>query len=342
MDIANISARPDLDTWLAERHLNGHWNHDGERAGKIKATLWKWPDIYAGLMKASEIVPMDQTGRRTIQMRVPGMNGRMSNTIHMSVQCVMPGEIAKAHRHAAAAVRFIIKGTEGAYTVVEGERIPFRTGDFLTTPSMTYHDHYNFGTEPVMWLDGLDSELVGSVLGVSLGDEFPADQQPVTKPDGLTARVTGHARPLWMKSDLPTPPFCYTWEDTLATFNSLKEAESEGDPYNGYLLTYTHPVTDGPTLPTFACEIQLLTPRLHTKTHRHLSTTIYQVFKGQGATEVDGEMLEWSEGDIFVIPAWSWHRHENRQDQDSILYSMNDWPAIQSLGLFREEGKLNE
>ena len=339
MDITSVAEVKDLDTWLAERNLNGHWHHDGGPREKIKPTLWKWADIYTGLMKASELVPMDQTGRRTVQMRVPGLTGRMSNTTHMSVQCVMPGEIAKAHRHAAAAVRFIIQGGEDAYTVVEGERIPFRTGDFLTTPSMTYHDHYNFGKEPVMWLDGLDSELVGSIVGVSLGNEFPADQQPVTKPEGLTASITGHARPLWMKGELPTPPFCYPWEDTLATLQKLKESETEGDPYNGLLLTYTHPVTGGPTLPTFACELQLLTPRLRTQTHRHVSTTIYQAFQGQGATLVDGELLEWSKGDIFVVPAWSWHSHENRSDDDSILYSMNDWPALKALGLYQEEGK---
>ena len=97
--------------------------------------------------------------------------------------------------------------------------------------------------------------------------------------------------------------------------------------------------TGGPTLPTFACELQLFTPKMATKAHRHISTTIYQVFKGQGATEVEGEVLEWSEGDIFVIPPWAWHSHENRTDGDSILYSMNDWPALKSLGLYREEGR---
>ena len=41
------------------------------------------------------------------------------------------------------------------------------------------------------------------------------------------------------------------------------ESEVEPDPYDGYLLTYTNPITGGPTLPTFACELQLLTPNLN-------------------------------------------------------------------------------
>jgi len=336
VEIDSVTNIAGLDAWLKERNLNGHWHHDGERQ-EFDPCLWKWGDIYAGLTKAAELVPMDATGRRTVQMRVPSMGDRMSNTIHMSVQCVMPGELAKAHRHTAAAVRFIIKGSEKAYTVVEGEPIPMRTGDFLTTPGWTYHDHCNEGDEPVMWLDGLDSRLVS--IGKSLGNPYEADRQPIKNPEGFSAKTMGKARPLWMTSEHPTPPFRYAWEDTAATLEALKESETDGDPYNGLLLTYTHPITGGPTLPTFACELQLLTPKLHTKTHRHISTTIYQVFKGKGATEVDGQVLEWSEGDIFVIPPWAWHSHENRADDDSILYSMNDWPALKALGLYREEGK---
>jgi len=334
VDLTTVGDIPGLDAWLKERNLNGHWNHDAERE-QFKPFLWKWDDIRDGLMKATELVPMDATGRRTVQLRNPGLGGRMSNTIHMSVQCVMPGEIAKAHRHSAAAIRFVIKGVDGAFTVVEGEPVPMRTGDFITTPNWTYHDHYNEGDEPVMWLDGLDVRLVG--IGKMLGEPHARDQQERTRPVGFSGRTLGHVKPAWLKSEHPTPPFRYAWEDTYSTLQALKESETEGDPYNGILLTYTHPLNGGPTLPTFACELQLLTPKLMTRTHRHISTTIYQVFQGEGATVVDGERMEWSEGDIFVVPPWSWHSHENRRDDDTILFSMNDWPALQALGLYREE-----
>ena len=175
----------------------------------------------------------------------------------------------------------------------------------------------------------------------SRGDVFAPtqDQQPRTSPVGFSGKTLGHVKPTFIKSEHPTPPFRYAWEDTLETLEALKESETEGDPANGLLLTYTHPLTGGPTLPTFACELQLLTAKQQTKSHRHLSTTVYQVFKGEGATVVDGQRLEWAQGDIFVIPPWAWHSHENRSDGDSILYSMNDWPALKALGLYREEGR---
>ena len=56
-------------------------------------------------------------------------------------------------------------------------------------------------------------------------------------------------------------------------------------------------------------------------------------------TVVDGQRMEWSQGDIFVIPPWSWHHHENSTDADSILFSVDDWPTFKSLDLYREEGK---
>jgi len=324
----------ELDAWLKERHLNGHWRGMGDRV-EFKPYLWKWADIYEGLMEATRVVPMDQTGRRTIQLRNPSMGERMSNTIHMSVQCVMPGEVAEAHRHSAAAVRFIIQGSPDAATVVNGEPLPMETGDFITTPNWSWHDHYNHSDHPVMWLDGLDVRLVG--IGKMLGEGYPTLSQEITRPAGYSARTLGHAKPSWMKAEDQPPPFRYSWKDTWDTLQALRESETEGDPYDGLHLTYTNPMTGGATLPTFACELQLLTPSLKTKAHKHMSTTIYQVFKGKGATVVDGQTLEWSEGDIFVVPPWTAHHHENRTTEDAILYSMDDWPTLKALALYREE-----
>src|SRR6266508_2636884 len=126
--MTDLKSVQELDGWLQERNLGGHWNGMHDR-GDFRPFIWKWSEIYEGLMAATELVPMDQTGRRTIQLKNPSLGGdRMSNTIHMSVQCVMPGEIAEAHKHTAAAVRFVVQGSEDAATVVNGEPLPMATG----------------------------------------------------------------------------------------------------------------------------------------------------------------------------------------------------------------------
>lgn len=323
----------ELDGWLADRHLNGHWR-GMHREPEMEPYLWRWADIYEGLTTACEVVPMDETPRRTIQLRNPSLGNRMSNTIHMSVQCVMPGEVAKAHRHSAAAVRFVVQGVKGAYTVVEGEAIPMNRGDLITTPNWTWHDHYNDGDQPVIWLDGLDIRLVS--MGKMFQEPFSEDRQPIIKKTGFSASTMGHTRPSWLKQDHSTPPFRYQWEDTQTTLEALRSAEAE-DPCDGILLSYTHPINGGPTLPTFGCEIQLLRPRWTGKRHRHNSTTIYQVFQGEGVTIAGDIRLEWKQGDIFVVPPWAWHHHENASGQDSLLFSMTDRPAMQALEVYREE-----
>src|SRR3546814_8628860 len=72
---------------------------------------------------------------------------------------ILPGETAPSHRHVQSALRFIVEG-KGAYTAVNGERTAMHPGDFIITPSWTWHDHGNLsvdeGGEPVVWLDGLD------------------------------------------------------------------------------------------------------------------------------------------------------------------------------------------
>jgi len=324
----------ELNAWLGEHNLAGLWA--GIPANdQLTPYLWKWADIERGVKAATELVPIDTGGRRTINVRHPSFPNRMSNTVHMSVQCVMPGETAVAHRHNMAAVRFIIKGSPNAYTAVEGEPMPMQTGDLVTTPNWTWHDHHNEGDEPVIWLDGLDVRLVGTWR--MLQQEYGDKAHPLTRAAGFSQAVLGHARPLWLKSEHRTPPMRYAWADTEAALAALKASETLGDPYDGLKLEFTHSLTGGATLPTFTCEIQLLTPRRALRPHRHMSTSIYHVFRGSGATVVDGQALEWEQGDIFLVPPWAVHHHENRSDSDAILFSMDDRPSVAALGLYREE-----
>jgi gentisate 1,2-dioxygenase len=52
---------------------------------------------------------------------------------------------------------------------------------------------------------------------------------------------------------------------------------------------------------------------------------------------VGDERLEWEQGDSFVAPLWMWHAHENTTRQPAILFSINDRPVMEALGLYRED-----
>ena len=110
----------DLNKDLATKQLAGFWasnitDNDGEvlePRTTVVPYLWKWDDIYNGLLQAGEIVSLEQSERRTIRLINPGVPGTTgaTNTVHTSIQLVKPGEIAKAHRHTLTALRFVLRG----------------------------------------------------------------------------------------------------------------------------------------------------------------------------------------------------------------------------------------
>ena len=114
--------------------------------------LWKWETLYSLLMEAKDIFTPDRGGeRRAIYLQNPGLKDRepwgwasTTSTIYVAVQLILPGEVAPSHRHTQSAQRFITNGN-GAYSIVQGEKIFMEEGDFLTTPKGLWHGHGHSG-----------------------------------------------------------------------------------------------------------------------------------------------------------------------------------------------------
>jgi 1-hydroxy-2-naphthoate dioxygenase len=325
----------ELDKELEAKHMRGFWKFQKGAHAPETPYLWKWDDLYDGLVKAKDSVDIRETGRRSIGLVNPSL-GRdgTSRTIFVNFSVVNPKEVAEAHRHTAAAIRFIVQG-RGAYTNVEGEQFPMEEGDLILTPNWTWHDHYNGSDKPIIWLDALDVPLI-SPLNVGFFELYERDVQPASFRRGEYAQRFGFARvPGREKEGRKGLPFRYPWTDT---YKALQEIRAEdADPCNGSLLRYINPVDGGYTLPTMSCEIQLLKPGLKTKLHRHTSTACYHVFKGSGRTRVGEGYLEWSKGDSFVIPTWLWHAHENPGKEEAVLFSLSDQPVLEVLEWYKEE-----
>jgi gentisate 1,2-dioxygenase len=322
---------------LDKLNLVGYWGIPRSESFEPKAsfapTIWRWDDVYAALMEAGDVLGMDDSLRRFIAFKSIG-KVRTTHTLALGVQLVKPGEVARAHRHTMGAIRFVLEGG-GAQTTVEGEPFPMEPGDFITTPSRSWHDHYNGSDKPIIWLDGIEAPLMG-LLEIGFAEIYSSDRQPLTRPVEASRHDLGLARPAWMKADSKQPPpYRYKWEDTEKALKAL--GETPGDPHDGLLLRYVNPLTGGPTLPTFSCEIQMLRPGETTKAHRHTSTTIYHAFRGQGFTVVGDTRFDWKQGDSFSVPLWNMHHHGNSSREAAILFSMNDRPLMEALDFYREE-----
>ena len=124
---------------VEQAHLDAPWTGQvmsHEPKTQVLPFLWRGSEIEPLLMRAGELVTPDRgVERRILRLANPGVPGKTStHTLSTAVQLLLPGECAPAHRHSPAAIRFIMRG-EGAYTTVEGEKLPMQPGDLVLTPS---------------------------------------------------------------------------------------------------------------------------------------------------------------------------------------------------------------
>src|SRR5207249_92868 len=152
-----------------------------------QGAIWRWQDTRPLLMRACELITAKQAERRVLMLENPALPGTtfITPSLYAGLQAILPGETAPTHRHTPNALRFIMEG-EGAYTAIDGERIPMRPGDLVVTPGWTWHDHGNLGTQPVVWLDGLDTAFA-NIFGAHFREDYPEETRAVPKSAGVSS-----------------------------------------------------------------------------------------------------------------------------------------------------------
>jgi gentisate 1,2-dioxygenase len=328
----------DLYAKMSQQKLQPLWTLEGEilspkPAPKMQAHLWKWETLYRIAESAGRLVPVERGGdRRAIALSNPGLGGLpyATHTIWAAIQWLNPREIAPAHRHTSQAVRFIIDGA-GSYSTVEGDKVYLKRGDLVLTPQFLWHDHGSESDERAIWLDGLDIPLT-NYLAASFFEPHPQAQQKISAAlDGTVLKYgVGTLTPAWEKRSTEHPPlFVYPWADAERAMHNLGKVAAS--PFDDVFLEYINPHTGGAVMHTFGCRIQTLRPGVHTKAHRHTSSTVYYVVEGDGYTVIDGTKFTWGRGDVFVVPTWAVHEHCNVSVSDrAILFSMDDQPLMRA------------
>ena len=109
--------------------------HDNPRP-ITRSNLWTYSTLRPLLMRAGELTPVEKAERRVLFLIDPGRGPsamQVTSTLYVGFQLLMPGETAPAHKHTPSAARIVVEG-EGAYTVVDGEKLPMVAGDLILTP----------------------------------------------------------------------------------------------------------------------------------------------------------------------------------------------------------------
>src|SRR5947209_8472116 len=309
LQVSDIQSSPEeLEHYYAQleaQHVTPAWIGGGisvEPQSRAVPYAWHWRDLRPQAMRAAELVGTAQAERRVLRLSNPNLSGVASNTLVANIQIVMPGEIARAHRHSGAALRFIIEGG-GGYTVVEGERVPMFPGDLVLTPNWTWHDHANDTDAPMIWLDGLDTPLV-RMLEAGFYEEYAAERQEVGAPGNASE-----------------------WHYPMTEMRAALQKMAAGGTSDEIALEYVNRRTGGPVMPTIACHMQLLRPGEKTRARRRVCCTNYHVVEGTGYSMVGGQRLDWEDKDVFTVPTWTFYEHVTTGDRPDFRFTFNDAPV---------------
>ncbi|KAI1344807.1 RmlC-like cupin [Xylariaceae sp. FL0016] len=275
---------------------------------QCKPHLWKYSEIRPNLIRAGELIPEEQAERRVLMLVNPSRDAPFTtDTLYAGLQLVMPNETAKAHRHTAFAMRFIIEG-EGGFTAVHGSRIKMKRGDVILTPTWNWHDHGKDGSGPMIWLDGLD--LPNFVhFPVHFVEHYGSPRYPATDVDTSTS------------------PLVYPWADMQAALDKLP----------GDFATLPYLREDGSEVSKIlGGSATRIASGKSTKQVQETASSVYHVIDGSGHSVIGGERYTWKQGDTFCIPSWYKYQHfADDGAKPTYLYRFDDAPMLKALGFYR-------
>jgi gentisate 1,2-dioxygenase len=269
---------------------------------------WSWKEGRAALDAAGRLVDTELAERRNLILFNPveGNTYATVRTMIAAYQAILPGEKARSHRHTPNALRFVLEG-EGAYTVVDGERLEMKPNDVLLTPNWCWHGHGSEADGMCYWMDCLDAPLV-HLLEPMFYEHHPQGYEPI-------------------RSMPRSSPFIFRWDDVQADLDRARP-DPEG--------RYGRRVELGdPALAAIGLYMMRLGSGEATRPFRTTANHIVCAAEGTGETTIDGETFAWSRGDMIAIPAWRPLSH--RASGDATLFVMTDEPLMRSLGWLRSE-----
>ena len=297
--------------------------------------IWRWEETRPLVDLAFQETSPAAVQRRVLQMLSPHATSLADEytcgSVLAALQCLLPGETARPHRHTMNALRFLLEGS-GAVTLVDGKECPMAFGDLVLTPGMCWHEHRHDGTEPVVWLDVLDVPLHQN-LGTVVFQPGPIEEKPVTMMDAAFAvpNIVPHA--ITGRRD-HSPVFRYPYADAVRAL-----ANAPVSPDGARRVRYINPLNGEsamPMLETSMLQIDAGVRTLRTRTNANLVCTVVE---GQGQTRVGEQTISWGPRDTFTLPQHHWVSHCG--EGESRLFIVSDADVLRRLGMLSEEIEKN-
>jgi gentisate 1,2-dioxygenase len=308
------AATEDFNAEIGRHQMLAGWNRRGnppmwpEPKGDFVPAVWHYAEAADLLLRSADHIPAERTERRNLIMVNPSAGNHYPTlkTHVLAYQMVLPGERARTHRHSPHAGRVVLE-SDGAYTIVNGVRIPMQRGDVVLTPGMHWHGHAHDGTEPAIWVDFLDVPLV-QLLEPMFFEPYPGDWQPAERETRDT--------PLLFPYDVTRERLAAAEPDATGRYGRRIEL---GDP----------------ALPTVGLYMQQLEPGTTTSPFRTSANYQYVVIDGDGSSVIEGVEVSWSRGDTIAAPSWRGQLH--RSEHGAVLLAITDEPLQRYCGYLRTE-----
>jgi gentisate 1,2-dioxygenase len=350
--LTQTDARAALYAAMSPHHLTPLWEvlHalvPPQPNTPCEPALWRFDEVRPFLMQAGHLITAEEAVRRVLILENPALRGQsaITQSLYAGLQLILPGEVAPSHRHTQSALRFVVEGS-GAFTAVNGERATMHPGDFIITPSWTWHDHGHEAAggiraaSPVIWLDGLDIPML-RFLDAGFAENGSAAQQAVTRAEGRSLAEFG-ANMLPVRHVSPhgqtSPIFSYPYSRSREALDKLLK-DAPLDDWDGAKLRYVNPTTGGWSMPTMATFMQVLPAGFRGRSYRQTDGQVFSVVEGQGEAVITRGDRTWrfpfGPRDHFVVP--SWYSLSLQASSEACLFSFSDRPVHQALGVLREE-----
>jgi gentisate 1,2-dioxygenase len=311
------TATDSLDTLFNEAvkfHAEPLWPRLGELSpaeprAKAVPYAWQYETMRPFCERAARLVGTDLAERRVFMLVNPALGApHTTDTLYAGLQTILPGEVARAHRHTPFAIRFIIEG-ENAYTAVEGEKVMMERGDLVLTPAWEWHDHGNEGKRPMIWLDGLDLPLWKAVPAI-FTQHYPEERYPSKRSDGPSIRR-------------------YPWAEIEAELTRVAGPVAE--------VRYRHRGTGGEVSATCGAAAIRIDAGAKTAPKRETTSAVIHVYEGSGRSRIGETELRWKQGDTLAVPAWQTVVHEADPGANVRLFKFDDRPLLDALEAYRSD-----
>lgn len=98
-----------------------------------------------------------------------------ARTLSLSIGDLEPGQFTSNHRHAYESLIYVIEGA--GYSIVEGERVEWKSGDAIYVPPWNWHQHYAASDSKARYITATNLPLLYSLGQTVLRQESTSVNQ---------------------------------------------------------------------------------------------------------------------------------------------------------------------